>query len=110
MVVSFSGRGLGAHESWPRSRSQDSCALLENCGDVEEIAYLLISLDRSTPAAVARRVREVSGVVDAHVTMGEFDVIALVETDHTKGFPSVASEIQRIEGVAKVSTCVVVRP
>ena len=75
-----------------------------------EVAYLLISLNRSTPAAVAREVLEVSGVVDAHVTMGEFDVIALVETDHTKTFPAVAAEVQRIEGVLKVSTCVVVRP
>lgn len=75
-----------------------------------EVAYLLISLNRSTPAAVARAVREVLGVVDAHVTMGEFDVIALVETDHTKTFPAVAAEVQRIEGVLKVSTCVVVRP
>jgi len=77
---------------------------------VTEVAYLLISLNRSTPAAVAREVREVSGVVDAHVTMGEFDVIALVETDHTKTFPAVAAAIQKIEGVLKVSTCVVVRP
>lgn len=75
-----------------------------------EVAYLLISLDRNTPAAIAREVREVPGVVDAQVTMGEFDVIALVETDNTKRFPSVAAAVQRIEGVAKVSTCVVVKP
>jgi DNA-binding Lrp family transcriptional regulator len=83
---------------------------VRNVGAVVEIAYILISLNRSTPAAVAREVREVLGVVDAQVTMGEFDVIALVETDNTKRFPAVAAEIQRIEGVLKVSTCVVVRP
>jgi len=75
-----------------------------------ETAFLLISLDRSTPAAVAREVRAIEGVVEAHVTMGEFDVIALVEWDTTKGFPAVASAIQRIEGVTKVSTCAVVTP
>ncbi len=75
-----------------------------------EVAYVLVSLNRNTPAAVAREVRGVSGVVDAHVTMGEFDIIAVVELDHTKGFPAVAAAIQRIEGVANVSTCVVVRP
>lgn len=79
------------------------------CG-VSEVAYVLIALDRSTPAAVAREVRTISGVIDAHVTMGEFDIIALVEMDSTKGIPAVAAEIRRIEGVAKVSTCVVVRP
>ncbi|HLA24431.1 MAG TPA: Lrp/AsnC ligand binding domain-containing protein [bacterium] len=75
-----------------------------------ETAFLLISLDRSTPAAVAREIRTIEGVVEAHVTMGEFDVIALVEWDTTKGFPAVASAIQRIEGVTKVSTCAVVTP
>lgn len=75
-----------------------------------EVAYLLIALDRNTPAAVAREVRGVAGVIDAHVTMGEFDIIALVEMDNTKYIPSVAAAIQKIEGVAKVSTCVVVRP
>ena len=75
-----------------------------------ESAYLLISLDRSTPAAVAREVRKIDGVVEAHITMGEFDVIALVEQEMTKGFPAVASAIEHIEGVTKVSTCAVVTP
>jgi DNA-binding Lrp family transcriptional regulator len=73
-----------------------------------ETAFLLISLDRSTPAAVAREVRKIDGVVEAHVTMGEFDVVVRVERETTKGFPAVASAIQRIEGVTKVSTCAVV--
>lgn len=80
----------------------------ENDG-VAHAAYMLISLDRNTPAAVAREVRSVDGVVEAHVTMGEYDVVALVEQEATKGFPAVAGAIQRIEGVTKVSTCVVVR-
>lgn len=75
-----------------------------------EAAYLLISLNRGTPAAVAREVRRIEGIVAAHVTMGEFDVVAVVELEATKGFPGVAAQIQRIEGVAKVSTCVVVTP
>jgi len=73
-----------------------------------ETAYLLIALDRSTPAAVAREVRKIDGVVEAHVTLGEFDVIVRVEQETTKGFPVIASAIQRIEGVTKVSTCAVV--
>jgi len=77
---------------------------------VAETAFLLITLDRSTPAAVAREVRSIEGVVEAQVTMGEFDVIARVELDTTKGFPVVASAVQRIEGVTKVSTCAVITP
>lgn len=74
------------------------------------MAYVLIVLERNTPAAVARELRKVAGVVEAHITMGEFDIIAVVELEGTKGFPAVAGAIQRIEGVAKVSTCVVVQP
>lgn len=83
---------------------------MRNCPDVAEVGYLLIALNHNTPAAVAREVRKVVGVVDVHVTMGEFDVIALVELPATKWFPGVTSEVQRIDGVAKVSTCIVVRP
>ncbi len=77
---------------------------------VADLAYMLVSLDRSTPAAVAREIRALPGVVDVHITMGEFDVIAVVELEGTKGFPGLAAAIQRIEGVTKVTTCVVVQP
>ncbi len=77
---------------------------------MSDVAYMLISLDRRTPAAVAREVRRVAGVVEAQVTMGDFDVVAVVEIEGTKGFPAVVGEIQRIDGVTKVSTCVVVYP
>jgi len=75
-----------------------------------EVAYLLIALDRSTPAAVARHVRHVPGVVEAHVTMGDYDVIAVVEQNATRGFPVITAAVQRIEGVTRVVTCVVVNP
>ena len=74
-----------------------------------EVAYLLIALERNTPVAVARQIRKIPGVVDAHVTMGEFDVVVLVEQAETKRFPGVAAAVQRIEGVSKVVTCVVVQ-
>lgn len=77
---------------------------------VAHLAYMLISLDRSTPAAVAREVAKIGGVAQTHITMGDYDVVAVVEQDHTKGFPAVAAEIKRVEGVTKVATCVVVRP
>jgi uncharacterized protein with GYD domain len=73
-----------------------------------ETAYLLIALDRNTPAAVAREVVRVPGIVAASVTMGDFDVIAVAEQDDTGGFPVVAAAVQRVEGVRRVVTCVVV--
>ena len=77
---------------------------------MRETAYFLIVLARNTPAAVARECLEIDGVLDAYVTMGEYDIIAVAEMEGTRGFPSVAGQIQRIEGVAKVSTCIVVKP
>ncbi len=79
-------------------------------GRLSEVAYLLIAVDHNTPTAVAREVRKITGVVDVHVTMGEFDIIAVAEMQGTKGFPAVTAEVHRIDGVAKVMTCVVVKP
>ncbi|HVH31938.1 MAG TPA: Lrp/AsnC ligand binding domain-containing protein [bacterium] len=75
-----------------------------------EVAYLLIALDRNTPAAVARDVLRVPGVVQASVTMGDYDVIAIAEQEDTKGFPGITAAVRRIEGVRSVVTCVVVTP
>lgn len=75
-----------------------------------ETAYVLIRLERNTPAEVARQVRRVSGVAEAAVTMGEVDVLAIVREDSTKGIAAIRREIETIEGVGSVSVCVVVRP
>ncbi len=84
--------------------------MLQNSVAMVETAYLLIALDRNTPAAVARDVLRVPGVVKASVTMGEFDVIAIAEQEDTKGFPGISAAVRRIEGVRTVITCVVVTP
>ncbi len=75
-----------------------------------ETAYVLIRLERNTPAEVARRVRRVQGVAEAAVTMGEVDVLAIVRENSTKSLAGITQAIQAIEGVQSVSVCVVVRP
>jgi DNA-binding Lrp family transcriptional regulator len=75
-----------------------------------ETAYLLVKLDRNTPAEVARRIRRIPGVVEAAVTMGDVDVLALARTESTKNFATIGQQVEAIEGVQKVSICVVVRP
>jgi DNA-binding Lrp family transcriptional regulator len=77
---------------------------------MSETAYILIRLDRGTPAEVARRVRRVPGVAEAAVTMGEVDVLAIARDETTRGLAEISSQIQSIEGVKSVSVCVVVRP
>ncbi len=74
-----------------------------------EIAFVLINLDRSTPAEVARLVRALPGVARAHAVMGEFDVLAVVHAGATRDIASlVDAHIRTIEGVARVVTCVAV--
>lgn len=75
-----------------------------------ETAYILVKIDRSTPAEVARQVRRISGIVEAAVTMGEVDVLALARGESTRGLADIGVEVGKIEGVAKVAVCVVVRP
>jgi len=75
-----------------------------------ETAYLLVKLERNTPADVARRVRRVPGVLEAAVTMGEVDVLAIARGESTKALAAISHQIEAIEGVEKVSICVVVRP
>lgn len=77
---------------------------------MSETAYILIRLDRGTPAEVARRVRRVPGVAEAAVTMGEIDVLAIARDATTRGLAEISHQIQSIEGVKSVSVCVVVRP
>lgn len=74
-----------------------------------ELAFVLISLDRSTPAEVARLVRALPGVETAHAVMGEFDVLAVIHADATREITSIVeAHIRTIEGVARVVTCVAV--
>lgn len=75
-----------------------------------ETAYFLITLNRHTPAEVARAVRRVSGITEAVVTMGDVDIIAIGQMEGTKRFPTLAGQLERVDGVAKVATYVVVRP
>lgn len=75
-----------------------------------EVAYLLVSINRGTPAAVARAIRQLDGVVDAHVTMGDYDVVAIAELEGTQGFPGLTAAVRKIDGVVKVATCIIVEP
>ncbi|MDQ7849310.1 MAG: Lrp/AsnC ligand binding domain-containing protein [Armatimonadota bacterium] len=75
-----------------------------------ETAYFLITLGHRTPAEVARAVRRVPGITEAVVTMGEVDIIAIAQMEGTRGFPALTEALKKIDGVASVTACVVVRP
>ncbi|HLJ61650.1 MAG TPA: Lrp/AsnC ligand binding domain-containing protein [bacterium] len=74
-----------------------------------ETAFLLIKLERNTPAEVARLLRALPGIDEAHAVMGEYDVLAVVRTHATREIALlVDAHIRTIEGVARVVTCVTV--
>jgi DNA-binding Lrp family transcriptional regulator len=72
------------------------------------VAFLMVSLDRNTPAQVARELRAIAGVSEAHATMGDYDVIAVLRAEHTRDLPRITAEIRKVHGVAKVVSCVAV--
>jgi DNA-binding Lrp family transcriptional regulator len=74
-----------------------------------QTAFVLINLNRGTPADVARLIRALPGVAQAHAVMGDYDVLAVVHADVTRDIAAlVDAHIRTIEGVAKVVTCVAV--
>jgi DNA-binding Lrp family transcriptional regulator len=75
-----------------------------------ETAYVLVKLDRSTPAEVARQVRRIPGIIEAAVTMGDVDVLAVARDESTKALADIGHAVGKLDGVAKVSLCIVVRP
>ncbi|MDR5709530.1 MAG: Lrp/AsnC ligand binding domain-containing protein [Armatimonadota bacterium] len=72
------------------------------------IAFLLISLDGNTPAQAAREVRTIPGILEAHATLGEYDVVAIARAEHTREIPQITERVSRIHGVVKVLACVAV--
>jgi DNA-binding Lrp family transcriptional regulator len=72
-------------------------------------AYILIQTEVGKAAEVARRIRDLSGVVAADDVTGPYDVIvrAEVETMNDLGH-YVVGPLQLLEGITKTLTCPVV--
>jgi DNA-binding Lrp family transcriptional regulator len=74
-------------------------------------AYILIHVRPGSVPEVVRNLRRVNGVVEANMTFGPYDVVAIVETkDVNQLGPLVAGEIQPIPGILDTLTCLVVNP
>jgi len=76
---------------------------------VTETAFLLIKVEHNTPAEVARLLRALPGIDEAHAVMGEYDVLAVIRAGATRDIASlVDANVRTIQGVARVVTCVTV--
>ncbi len=72
-------------------------------------AYVLIKARTGEVQEVVKRLRDLEGVTEAHMTFGPYDVVAEVETtDVAKLGAITASGIQPIPGIEQTLTCLAV--
>ncbi len=72
-------------------------------------AYVLIKARTGEVQEVVKRLRDLEGVTEAHMTFGPYDVVAEVETaDVAKLGAITASGIQPIPGIEQTLTCLTV--
>ena len=72
-------------------------------------AYVLIKIRAGEVKDVVRQLRKLESVIEAHMTFGPYDAVAVIETDDIKGVGTVlATAIQPIPGVLETLTCLAV--
>lgn len=72
-------------------------------------AYIMIKVRSGELKDVVHQLRKINGIVEAHMTFGPYDAIAVVETADLAKLGSItALEIQPIPGVEQTLTCLAV--
>ena len=74
-------------------------------------AYVLIHVRPGSVPEVVRNLRRLTGVLEANMTFGPYDVVAIIQANDVNHLGRViASEIQPIPDVMDTLTCLVVEP
>jgi DNA-binding Lrp family transcriptional regulator len=72
-------------------------------------AYVLIKIRPGDIKEVVHRLRETAHVLEAHMTFGPYDAVAVVESEDLAGLGTlIASSIQPMPGVEQTLTCLAV--
>jgi DNA-binding Lrp family transcriptional regulator len=72
-------------------------------------AYVLINIRPGDLRDVIRQLKKVPGVVDANMTFGPYDAVAVIEANDINQIGKlISSEIQPIPGVTQTLTCLAV--
>lgn len=72
-------------------------------------AYVLIKTRTGEVKEVVRQLRTVQEIIEAHMTFGPYDAVAVIESSDINGLGSLlASAIQPIPGVEQTLTCIAV--
>ena len=72
-------------------------------------AYVLINVTPGRSLDLTRRIRDVQGVRAADAITGEYDIVVICESPDINALGTlIVDGIQRLEGVHKTTTCLVV--
>jgi DNA-binding Lrp family transcriptional regulator len=72
-------------------------------------AYVLVNIRTGDVKEVVKNLRRVQGVIEAHMTFGPYDAVAVIETGDINGVGTIlANAIQPIPGVLETLTCLAV--
>lgn len=72
-------------------------------------AYVLIKIRPGDIKEVVRRLQEISHVLEANMTFGPYDAVAVVEAEDLAGLGTlIASSVQPLPGVEQTLTCLAV--
>lgn len=72
-------------------------------------AYVLINVRTGSLKEALRNLQRVPGVLEANMTFGPYDVVAVVEAENINKLGDLlASEIQPIPGILETLTCLAV--
>jgi len=70
-------------------------------------AFVLIKIRTGDVKEVIRQLRKTEKIVEAHMTFGPYDAVAVVESNDLSGLGSlIATSIQPIPGVEQTLTCI----
>ena len=73
-------------------------------------AYVLIHASPGRAIKLAAEIRSVPGILAADAITGEYDIIAVGEAPDVQSLGAlVVNHIQKLEGVFKTTTCLVLR-
>jgi DNA-binding Lrp family transcriptional regulator len=72
-------------------------------------AYVLIKIRAGEVKDVVRQLRKIENVIEAHMTFGPYDAVAVIMAQEISALGSlIASSIQPIPGVEQTLTCIAV--
>lgn len=69
-------------------------------------AFVLIKIRAGDVGDVVRQIKELESVVEAHMTFGPYDAVAVIDSSDLSSIGTlISSSIQPIDGVEQTLTC-----